>query len=555
MKFKLLKTVFVGIKKYIVLLILLSIIISYLSLEIAMHIKYAIDGILFENQEIPYYILNSIQDGKQKGIILIAIILLTINLVLFLANYIRGIVISKFSLKIQTNLKSILYQHVLKLEHKSYHSYNKTEMIQRVNDDAKDYATFFNEFFNLILDIISLSYFIITKGTNLNLYITIYILITMIVMVLFAIWYYKKLNKSLESLITKKRNLLEATINNISNFKLIRVFNKQKEEIEKYNKLNEECKSQDIKFIKLVLFYEIINDHITYLRKPIIYLIGGISIIKGTMTLGSLTALILFSEKLLDCLLVIGANMEKIDTFCVVNKKINSLMKLKEEENKFPNYNLNGDILFHNVSIVIDEVSILENMYFDIKKGEKVAIIGENGSGKSILAKAMMGFYETKGNIYFNYHNSKQLNKENIREFVDYISGDAEMFLGTILENLQLDKTYEESKILQATKDSEILKDIYKFENQFETPIGEKGVKLSGGQKQRILIARALLRNKPIMIFDNVFNKLDNQTRERILKNLQKRYNDKTMIFITHDEIMKQNVDKIIYLRKENVNE
>ena len=195
----------------------------------------------------------------------------------------------------------MLYEHILKLEYQEYYSYDQTEMLQRVNDDAEVYANFFKKFFNLILDIFSLSYFIITKGMNLSLPITVYIIITILIMIGFIMWYHKRLNKSLENLIIKKKMLLGATINNIIHFKLIRVFNKQKEEIEKYKKLNEECKEQDVKLIKLILFYEIINDHITYLRTPIIYLLGGISIMKGNLTFGSLAALIMFSGNLLDC--------------------------------------------------------------------------------------------------------------------------------------------------------------------------------------------------------------------------------------------------------------
>ena len=465
--------------------------------------------------------------------------MLIINLSLFIMKYIRDKVTTKLALKIKTDLKLMLYEHILKLEYQEYYSYDQTEMLQRVNDDAEVYAEFFNKFFNLILDIFSLSYFIITKGMNLSLPITVYIIITILIMIGFIMWYHKRLNKSLENLIIKKKMLLGATINNIIHFKLIRVFNKQKEEIEKYKKLNEECKEQDVKLIKLILFYEIINDHITYLRTPIIYLLGGISIMKGNLTFGSLAALIMFSGNLLDCFLILGANLETIDNFYVVNKKIKNLMNLKEEENKSYHYELDGDIVFHNVSISIDKIKILENLNFNIKKGEKVAIIGENGSGKSILAKTMMGFYPIEGNIYFNYHNSKQLNKQNIREYIDYVSGDSEMFSGTVRLN-------------QVLKDSEILKDIQKLENQLDTFIGEKGVKLSGGQKQRILIARALLRDKPIIIFDNVFNKLDSETREKILKNLNKKYSEKTIIFITHDENMNEHIDKIINLKNQS---
>ena len=546
------KTILKGTKKHIILLILLSISISYLSLQIALYIKYAIDGILYENTEIPTYLLHTIQNDKIKNLMLIAIIMLIINLSLFIMKYIRDKVTTKLALKIKTDLKLMLYEHILKLEYQEYYSYDQTEMLQRVNDDAEVYAEFFNKFFNLILDIFSLSYFIITKGMNLSLPITVYIIITILIMIGFIMWYHKRLNKSLENLIIKKKMLLGATINNIIHFKLIRVFNKQKEEIEKYKKLNEECKEQDVKLIKLILFYEIINDHITYIRTPIIYLLGGISIMKGNLTFGSLAALIMFSGKLLDCFLILGANLETIDNFYVVNKKIKNLMNLKEEENKSYHYELEGDIVFHNVSISIDKIKILENLNFNIKKGEKVAIIGENGSGKSILAKTIMGFYPIEGNIYFNYHNSKQLNKQNIREYIDYVSGDSEMFSGTVKQNLELDKSYEEDRLNQVLKDSEILKDIKKLENQLDTFIGEKGVKLSGGQKQRVLIARALLRDKPIMIFDNVFNKLDSETREKILKNLNKKYSEKTIIFITHDENMDEHIDKIINLKNQS---
>lgn len=546
------KTILKGAKKHIILLILLSISISYLSLQIALYIKYAIDGILYESAEIPTYLSHTIQNDKIRGLMLIAIIMLIINLSLFIMKYIRDKVTTKLALKIKTDLKLMLYEHILKLEYQEYYSYDQTEMLQRVNDDAEVYENFFKKFFNLILDIFSLSYFIITKGMNLSLPITVYIIITILIMIGFIMWYHKRLNKSLENLIIKKKMLLGATINNIIHFKLIRVFNKQKEEIEKYKKLNEECKEQDVKLIKLILFYEIINDHITYLRTPIIYLLGGISIMKGNLTFGSLAALIMFSGNLLDCFLILGANLETIDNFYVVNKKIKNLMNLKEEENKSYHYELDGDIVFHNVSISIDKIKILENLNFNIKKGEKVAIIGENGSGKSILAKTMMGFYPIEGNIYFNYHNSKQLNKQNIREYIDYVSGDSEMFSGTVKENLELDKGYEKDRLNQVLKDSEILKDIQKLENQLDTFIGEKGVKLSGGQKQRVLIARALLRNKPIMIFDNVFNKLDSETREKILKNLNKKYSEKTIIFITHDENMNEHIDKIINLKNQS---
>lgn len=543
--------IFKGLKKYIVLLVILSGMISYSSLQIALYISYAIDGILFQNnQSIPDYFKPILELDTMKSLIAIISIIIVINLVVVLANYTRERITTKFTLKISSNLKKMLYAHILKLEYKSYHSYNKVEMLQRANDDAQEYANFFKVQFNLILDIISLSLFIVTQGVFLSVPVTIYLIVTIIIMLGFAFWYYRKMTQLLENVITKKRKMLGQTISNINQFKFVRIYNRQKEEIQKYKRLNKDYIKEHSKFVNLILFYEITSEHITYLSDPIICLLGGISIIHGNMTIGTLSALLLFAKKILNCLYSFGENLEVVDNFWVIKRKIKKLMELEEEKNENESYDLDGDITFHNVSIKISQKEILKNLNFAIQKGEKIAIVGENGSGKSILAKAILGFYPIEGNIYFNYHNSKQLNQSNIREYVDYISGEADLFTGTIQENIELDRESTQKDLRKAIKEAEMDKDIKQFEEGEQTIVGEKGVKLSGGQKQRILIARALIRNKPIMIFDNAFSKLDNKTSNQVLENLNKQYPETTMIFITHKAEIEKYVDRVIKIEE-----
>lgn len=543
--------IFKGLKKHILLLVLLSSIASYLSLQISLYISYAIDGVLFHNTEkIPSYFEQILEIDTIKGLVIISFMVIMISLTLVLVNYIRERITTKFSLKISSNLKKILYTHILKLEYESYYSYSKIEMLQRVNDDAQEYSNFFKIQFNLILDIVSLSFFIVSQSIFLSTSITIYLIFTIAIMLLFALWYYRKMTQILEKVIIKKKKMLGLTIKNINQFKFVRIYNRQKEEIQKYKRLNKDYTEEDLKFIKLILFYEIISEHITYLSDPIICLLGGISIIHGNMTLGTLTALMLFATKILDCLYFFGANLEVTNTFLVVRKKIRKLMDLEEEKNKNYPYDLNGDIVFHNVSISISEKEILANLNFVIKKGEKIAILGENGSGKSILAKAILGFYPVQGNIYFNYHNSKKLDKSNIRQYIDFISGEADLFTGTILENIELGVEKKEEELIKVVKEAEIYNDINRFEEGYQTTVGEKGVKLSGGQKQRILIARALFRNKPIMIFDNAFSKLDHKTSDKIFQNLMKKYPQTTMIFITHNLEIKSYVNRVIKIEE-----
>lgn len=538
-------------KKYIIILILSSIIFSYITLKIAENLKYAIDGILFNNYDIiPEYTRNILNHNYVHDLLVFAIIIILLNFVNMIVNYIRDRVTTKFQLKININLKSTLYNHVLNLEYKSYNFYDKTEIMQRINEDADVYSKFFNNQFNIILDIIFLSIFIFKESVNLNIIITFYIGITIIIMLLFSLWYFKKLDKTIGELIISKKELLRDTTINVNNFKFIRMLNKQKEEKERYKQLNDNVANTDIKLIKLILFYEIINDHITYLKDPIIYLIGGIAVIKQKMTLGALSAIMSLTDKIFNCFLNFGANLEIIDDFYVVTKKINKLLNLKEEDKENEKYNLDGDIIFSKVTIYIDKMPVLENLNFIIKKGEKIAIIGDNGSGKSIVAKTILGFYDYDGNIYINNHNIKRLNKNDIRKSVELILGETYLFSGSILENISLHKQISMNKIQKIAKDCEIESDIRKFKDKYDTLVGEKGVKLSGGQKQRIALARGLINDKPIIILDEALNKVDNITRTNILNNLKNKYQDKTIILVSNNLEIIDCVDNVIYINK-----
>lgn len=534
---------------YIVLLILLSMSISYLTFLISMNVKYAIDGVLFNNyNEIPTYLNKLFKHNYISDLFIIAIIIIILNLLEKLLNFFRNRITTKFKLKININLKSVLYKHVLNLEYESYNSYDKMEMMQRINEDADVYSNFFNSQFNIILNIVFLSIFIINKGMQLNIPLSIYIFSTIMIMMLFSVWYYKKMNIKIENMIVKRKELLNTTINNINNFKFIRMFNKQKEEKEKYKKLNDDYCKKEVSFIKLVLFYDIILEHLTYLKSPIIYVIGGIAIINGKMTMGSLVAFYTLAEKIFDYIYTFGDNLEIIDNFQVVNKKISKLLQLKEEEKGNYLYDLNGEIIFSNVSIYIDNQVILKDINFIIEQGEHVAIIGENGSGKSILVKTILGFYKYDGNIYINNHNIKKLNKEDIRKYVELILGESYMFSGSILENIKLDNEIDNNTLEQTAINCDIKEDIDRFKEGYDTLIGEKGTKLSGGQKQRICVARGLINNKPILILDEALNKLDIKTRSNILSKLDTKYNDRTIIFVSNNLEIINYVAKIIYI-------
>lgn len=268
--------------------------------------------------------------------------------------------------------------------------------------------------------------------------------------------------------------------------------------------------------------------------------------------MGSLVALHNLSEKIFDCIYTFGDNLDTIDDFQIVSKKINKLLQLKEEKKESYFYDLNGSIIFSNVSIYVDNQTILKDINFIINQGQHVAIIGDNGSGKSILAKTILGFYKYEGNIYINNHNIKRLNKENIRKYVELILGETYMFSGSILENITLDNKIEEDILEETVINCDIKEDIDKFKDGYNTLIGERGTKLSGGQRQRIAMVRGLISNKPILILDESLNKLDNKTKSNVLTNLKNNYRNKTIIIISNDLEVIKYVDSIIYIDGKN---
>lgn len=548
MKYNIITKALKDTKRYIIIIPIFSIIISYLTIQVPMYFKYAIDGICYNDINIiPLYIRTFFDTNMFYNIVVLSIFLIINITLIAIISYIRNRISFLFTLKVNKNLKMEIFTHIENLEYQSYYNYDKDEMLQRLKDDSNTFSNFFNTSLNLILDTIFIVIFMIKQSLELNTTITIYILISVMVLIIFAIWYFIKLDKKLITMIKARKGLLSKTITSIRNYKIIRILNKQKEEIKDYNLLNKEHTKSCIEFIDLILFHEIITDHIQYLATPIIFILGGISVINAKLTIGSLLVLITFAEKIMGYFISLGNNLDDIDDFIAVNRLLNKLMNIEEEKILSQPINLDGEILFINVTIKVEDKVILKNVNLQIKKGEKIAIVGENGSGKSILIKTLLGFYDYSGNIYINNINLKRISKKQIRDYIGLVAEDPFIFSGTIYDNLCLYKDITQEEIDTASKKANIYEDIQNFSEKYKTIVGERGVTLSGGQKQRIEIARVLLQKKKAIIFDNAINKIDERTKAKVIENVVLK-NENTLIIVTHDFSMLNKISKIVFL-------
>lgn len=213
---------------------------------------------------------------------------------------------------------------------------------------------------------------------------------------------------------------------------------------------------------------------------------------------------------------------------------------------------LQGNIGFEDVNFIYPHTGIhaLKNFNLQIKKGEKVAIVGRTGSGKSTVAQLLLRMYDvSSGKIELDKKDIQKLDLASLREQISYVPQDVFLFSETVENNIGfgLGKT-DRTAIERATRQASVDKEIAGFTQQYDTLIGERGVTLSGGQKQRISIARALIKNPNLVIFDDCLSAVDARTEKEIIGNLNEYLQDKTAIIITHRIFSLFSFDKIVVL-------
>lgn len=263
--------------------------------------------------------------------------------------------------------------------------------------------------------------------------------------------------------------------------------------------------------------------------------------------MGSLTVLVSFANTVMGYFISLGNNLDSIDDFIVTNKLLNKLFELEEEkENTSSKLEELKELLLFNVTIEVGEKEILRNINLKINPGEKIAVVGENGSGKSIFVKTLLGFYEHKGDIYFNHHHIDKSNKQILRKEITFVPEDPFIFSGTIKQNIDFENILTKEELQDILNRVSLNADVEKFDKKEETYVGEKGITLSGGQKQRIALARALTNNKPILLLDEAINKLDEKTKKEVFKEVILD-NIKTIILVTHDFSLLEKMDRVLF--------
>ena len=288
--------------------------------------------------------------------------------------------------------------------------------------------------------------------------------------------------------------------------------------------------------------------------------IGSNMALTGQIEIGTFSVLVFLTQRFLWPFTNIAIIIDSFERSMASTKRILELLIVKSEindpKNPVINSNYKGDIVFSNLKFYYESSNpVFTNLNLTIKGSQFIGIVGQTGSGKTTLAKLLLRFYDTtSGSVKINKINIKNLTLQELRKHIGFVSQDTFLFDGTIKENIAY---YNEQAnlddIIEASKKSQAHNFIINLPNGYNTLIGERGQKLSGGQKQRLSIARAILKNPDILIFDEATSSVDNETEQLIQTALNEIAKDRTTIVIAHRLSTIRNANNIFVLSNSNI--
>ncbi|WP_299090610.1 ABC transporter ATP-binding protein [uncultured Metabacillus sp.] len=337
--------------------------------------------------------------------------------------------------------------------------------------------------------------------------------------------------------------------------RIIKTYVQEQEELRKFTKENDENVEANKRLIRSNSLFTSLSHGIVGLSYLLSIVFGSILVMKGTISLGEFVAFNTYLSFLIAPIENLGKVINLFQQGKAADNRLCRVLAtkpdIKDEEGVIP-IKIEGNIKINNLTFQYKNSKgpALENINLVIKKGTSLAIVGKIGSGKSTLVNLLLRVYNPPRNTMFiDDVDIRDLPLKTLRTSIGYVPQTNFLFSSTIHDNIAFDpKSYEEVQVYQAAKQAHVYKDITDFPKGFETTLGERGLSLSGGQRQRVSIARAMIKNSPIMIFDDSLSAVDAKTEEMILKTLNTEMQGKTSIIVSHRISTIRKADQIIVL-------
>lgn len=545
--------------KSIYLFGMISVIVSVLfNILRPLVIRTTLDSI-FGNSPIESKLMESIVNflGGREHLLnhlwIIGIIIILITLARGLFMLIKNICSSYASEEMTKRMRDGLYDHIQKLPYEYHVKADTGDLIQRCTSDVDTIRRFLAVQLVEMAGSVFMLVLIVVIMFTMNTKMALISLVVLPFIFFFAYYFFGRIQKEFRKADEAEAEMSTVIQENLTGIRVVKAFSMENFEIDKFDKKNLKYKTLLDKLILNLAYYWSISDLISMLEVASILIVGTVFVIKGEITLGTLFAFINYVNMIIYPVRQMGRMLTDMGKASISIQRIDEILsepiEILRENGEEPE--IKGNIEFKNVYFSYDgKKDVLKDISFEVKKGQTVAIIGSTGSGKSSLVHLLPRLYDyDKGSIKIDGRELKTIDKAWIRKNVGLILQEPFLYARTIKENIKFaNPTVDDHSVFNAAKIASIDKDIKEFEDEYDTLIGERGVSLSGGQKQRIAIARTIINNTPIVIFDDSLSAVDTETDVQIRKALKTRQNKATTIIISHRISTVSEADLIIVL-------
>ena len=499
------------------------------------------------------FILLGGRENLMSKIWVSSAILVLLTLVRGLFTYYKGKWSAVASESIVKNMRNRLFEHLQYLPF-SYHSQVKTgDIIQRCTSDLETIRQFLAVQFVEVGRAIFMVIFALSFMLPLNVKMTLLSMILVPFLFAFAFLFFKKVQKTFKLADETEGELSTVLQENLSGVRVVRAFARQKYEIKKFDEKNAIYRDQSYKLVRLLAAYWSASDFISMFQISMVVILGTYYAAIGKITLGTFLAFSSYIGMLLWPIRQMGRVLTDMGKALVSIERISEIFQVEIEDidagEKLSE--LKGDIKFDNVSFGYKhDVDIIKGIDFEVKAGETVAILGPTGSGKSTLVNLIPRLFDAEcGKIYIDGKDINSISKRSLRENIGIVLQEPFLFSKTVADNISLSKQNAKTdEIYQAAQIASVHEVILDFDKGYETAVGEKGVTLSGGQKQRLAIARTVISDCSILIFDDSLSAVDTETDAAIRHRLKERSKAVTTFIISHRLSTLMSADKILVL-------
>ncbi len=457
---------------------------------------------------------------------------------------------------IEFDLKNEIYRQYQLLSLNFYKKNRTGDLMNRITEDVSKVRMYAGPAIMYSINMLVLFLVAIIKMYNIDVTLTNYTLLPLPILSVLIYYLSRIINQRstvVQQYLSKLTSSAQETFSGIS---ILKSYGIEEKAMTEFENLSDKAKEKNISLFKVqALFFPSMLLLIGLSNILVIY-IGGLRYIDGTISLGVIAEFIMYINMLTWPVAVVGWVTSIIQEAEASQIRINEFLKQEPEitNNTEKPSKIEGEIEFKDVSFTYDDTNIeaLQHVSFKLEKGKTLGVLGNTGSGKTTLISLIARLYDVKsGEILIDGKPIEQLNLDNLRQSIGFVPQEAFLFSDTIKNNIKFgDEAASDEKIEQAAKDAYIHHNIIEFNEGYNTYVGERGVTLSGGQKQRVSIARALIKEPEILIFDDCLSAVDTETEEIILNNLFKISQHKSTIIVSHRISSVKNANSILVLEK-----